>query len=67
MKIKKILIKIFIIFLFFGMIIGICYFESKEFNSGYCINCNTKYNALSRTKNGQTYYECPNCYYGCYY
>lgn len=37
--------------------------EDKSFNNGYCVQCGTKYEAITR-RNGNTYYECPNCYYG---
>lgn len=62
-KLAIITISIFCIFLIscFGMS-----FESKSFksfNNGYCIQCGTKYEAITY-RNGQTYYECPNCYYG---
>lgn len=40
--------------------------EDKSFNNGYCIQCGTKYEAITR-RNGNTYYECPNCYYGTWY
>lgn len=40
--------------------------ESDNFNNGYCPYCETKYEAIQR-KNSQTYYECPNCYYGTWY
>lgn len=37
--------------------------ESESFNNGYCIECGTKYEAITH-RNGHTYYECPNCYFG---
>ena len=40
--------------------------ENDNFNSGYCVECGTKYKAITH-KNSQTYYECPNCYFGCWY
>lgn len=40
--------------------------EIKYFNSGYCVRCGIKYQAITH-KNGQTYYECPNCHYGVWY
>lgn len=40
--------------------------ETRHFNNGYCYNCGTKYQALSRSQAG-TYYECPDCYFGTYY
>lgn len=52
---------------FIGLLFLMSFWESSQWNNGYCINCGTKYEAISRTHNGQTYYECPNCYYGCYY
>lgn len=40
--------------------------ENKNFNNGYCVQCGTKYEAITR-RNGQTYYECPNCHCGTWY
>lgn len=40
--------------------------DNDSFNNGYCIRCDTKYEAITH-KNGQTYYECPNFYYGIWY
>ena len=37
--------------------------REKTFNSGYCIQCNTKMEAIEHHR-GSTYYECPNCYFG---
>lgn len=37
--------------------------ENKSFNNGYCVQCGMKYEAITH-RNGNTYYECPNCYYG---
>jgi len=37
--------------------------QEKAFNNGYCIKCNTKMNAIEHHR-GNTYYECPNCYFG---
>lgn len=64
---KKILLTILLVILFFTVIFGLCYFESYLFNNGFCINCGEKYVAVSRSKNGQTYYECPSCYFDCYH
>ena len=43
-------------------------FSSQEisFNDGICPRCNTKYEAVQH-KNSDTYYECPNCYFGTWY
>ena len=40
--------------------------QEKCFNNGVCIKCNTKYKAIEH-KNSDTYYECPNCYYGTWF
>ena len=48
---------------FFLFIYGGMSSEVKSFNNGYCTQCGTKYEAVTR-RNGQTYYECPNCYLG---
>lgn len=58
-KLAIITISIFVfsLFIYVGMS-----FEDKSFNNGYCIRCGTKYEAITH-RNGQTYYECPNCYY----
>lgn len=40
--------------------------SNSAFNNGYCIECGTKYEAVTRNNN-QTYYECPNCHFGCWY
>ena len=40
--------------------------ENDNFNNGYCIKCGTKYEAITH-KNSQTYYECPNCHFRCWY
>lgn len=37
--------------------------EINNFNNGYCIRCGTKYEIVTH-KNSQTYYECPDCYFG---
>ena len=48
----------------------ICVFGLKSqhdnFNGGYCPRCGTKYEAIQH-KNSETYYECPNCYFGTWY
>ena len=38
--------------------------ENYNFNNGYCVRCGAKYEAITH-KNNQTYYECPNCHFGC--
>lgn len=38
----------------------------KNFNNGYCPNCNTKYVAVTKY-GGSTYYECFNCRKGVWY
>lgn len=38
----------------------------NNFNNGYCVECETEYEAITH-KNNQTYYECPKCHYGCWY
>lgn len=47
--------------------IGICFgglrSERINFNNGYCIRCGAKYQAIQHQRN-QTYYECPECYFG---
>lgn len=53
-------------FLFIGLAVVASKMEYDTFNHGYCYKCGTKYNAVSR-KASQTYYECPNCYYGTYF
>lgn len=40
--------------------------EYDNFNNGYCIKCDTKYEAITY-RHGETYYECSNCHYGCWY
>lgn len=40
--------------------------ENDNFNSGFCVGCGTKYEAITH-ENNQTYYECPNCHFGCWY
>ena len=40
--------------------------QETSFNNGICPQCNTKYEAIQH-KNGDTYYECPNCYFGTWY
>lgn len=65
--VKKFLIATICVGLFISLMVLICTFETHNFNNGYCINCGAKYEAISRSRNGQTYYECPNCYYGTYY
>lgn len=40
--------------------------QEKSFNNGICPQCNTKYKAIEH-KNSDTYYECPNCYFGTWY
>ena len=37
--------------------------QEKDFNNGYCIKCNTKMQAIEHHR-ANTYYECPNCYFG---
>lgn len=61
-KAKFAIITIFI-FVFFLFIYGGMSSENKSFNNGYCVQCGTKYEAITY-RNGNTYYECPNCYYG---
>ena len=65
-KIKKVIV-IFGCIIITGFIFtAILKSESDNFNNGYCPYCETKYEAIQR-KNSQTYYECPNCYYGTWY
>ena len=63
---KKILKTIAIIIICIALFVGMLMLEAYQFNNGICRNCGAKLSAISRSKNGQTYYECPNCYYGCY-
>lgn len=53
---------LFIIIFSFFITLGL-YSDKKIFNDGYCVECGTKYDAITH-KQGQTYYECPNCHYG---
>ena len=62
-KIEKFAITAMFIFAFSLFIYVGMSSEDKSFNNGYCIQCGTKYEAITR-RNGNTYYECPNCYYG---
>lgn len=51
----------------FGALLFFCInLETQNFNGGICPECGTKYVAVSRTRSGQTYYECPNCFHGAY-
>lgn len=43
-----------------------CSSEEKDFNHGVCPRCDTKYEAIERS-HSETYYECPNCYFGTWY
>ena len=54
-----------IIALSFFITLGL-YSDKTNFNDGYCVECGTKYDAITH-KQGQTYYECPNCHYGIWY
>lgn len=65
-SVKMNLVMILIVFGAIFISIFISTIEETNFNNGFCIQCGTKYEAISRTNNGQTYYECPNCYYGTY-
>lgn len=58
----KILIAMLIIIIVILLIIN----NNQLWNDGYCINCGTKYEAISRS-GAETYYECPNCRFGLYY
>ena len=61
-KAKFVIITMFIFAFFLFIYVGMSS-EDKSFNNGYCIQCGTKYEAITH-RNGDTYYECPNCYYG---
>lgn len=61
-KAKFAIITIFIFVFFLFIYVGMSS-ENKNFNNGYCVQCGTKYEAITR-RNGQTYYECPNCHCG---
>lgn len=39
--------------------------ENYNYNNGYCIKCGAEYEAI--THKNRTYYECPNCHFGCWY
>lgn len=54
-----------IIILSFFVTLGF-YSDKTNFNDGYCVECGTKYDAITH-KQGRTYYECPNCHYGIWY
>ena len=54
-----------IIALSFFITLGL-YSDKTNFNDGYCVECGTKYDAITH-KQGQTYYEYPNCHYGIWY
>lgn len=65
-KFYKIIIVVITIIIF-SVICGIgLKSENDNFNNGYCVECGTKYEAISH-KNSQTYYECPKCHFGCWY
>lgn len=53
---------LFIIIFSFFITLGL-YSDKTNFNDGYCIECGTKYDAITHEQS-QTYYECPNCHYG---
>lgn len=36
--------------------------EENQWNNGYCVNCETQYQAISYYR-GNTRYECPSCHY----
>ena len=55
----------FMIVFFFISGFGIS-IQETSFNNGICPQCNTKYEAIQH-KNNETYYECPNCYFGIWY
>lgn len=62
--------KVIIVIITIAIFSIICGLELKSdnynFNNGYCVQCGTKYEAITH-KNSQTYYECPNCHFGCWY
>lgn len=60
---SKIAITILFIIIFSFSITLDLYSDKTNFNDGYCVECGTKYDAITH-KQGQTYYECPNCHYG---
>lgn len=60
---SKIAITILFIIIFSFSITLDLYSDKTNFNDGYCVECGTKYDAITH-KQGQTYYESPNCHYG---
>lgn len=60
-----IIIAVFVFVISFITIVAECRNNQDNFNNGYCIKCGTKYEAISHQ--GKTYYECPNCYFGCWH
>lgn len=60
---SKIAITILFIIIFSFSITLDLYRDKTNFNDGYCVECGTKYDAITH-KQGQTYYKCPNCHYG---
>lgn len=66
-KISKIVLTSIIFVGFFTLTFFMYQDQGKYFNHGFCIKCGTKYEAVDRTWIGTTYYECPECYYGCYF
>lgn len=63
---SKIAITILFIIIFSFSITLDLYRNKTNFNDGYCVECGTKYEAITH-KQSQTYYECPNCHYGVWY
>lgn len=41
--------------------------EKKNFNNGVCIKCETEYEAVGVTRQGQIAYICPNCHFRTYH